>query len=539
MATNLQLNHFFDLFTGNTKNYGQHTYNFSDKGNKEKGGNKTVTNKLLTIQQYKDHLNGKVGLGVIPITEDGKCRFAVIDVDVYDKSFDVYIDAIERFNFPLVPFYSKSGGLHIYVFFNQAVKAKAAVDVVRKVARVIGISLFVKQHKNEALEIFPKQTKLNPGQTGNWINLPYFNAKDTKQGMIKDGKMLELNEALVEIQKRTTSLTELEDLLNDLPYGDAPPCLQTLNILNLLGANNGRNNYLFSFGVYLKKKDENYFEQAVMELNNNLAKPLDVEEVENTILKSLRRKDYTYKCTEAPCRDFCDKKVCRSREYGVGKDGGYFTNLLFGNLVQFNTASPYYEWEVKAQEGDTFKNLRFKNEDEIIKQDVFLRLCFRELHFLPFKMKQVEWFKLVNQALNDIKVISIERADDTSPMVRFYTLFYDFLTGRALAKTKRQILSRRVYFDEDNEAYYFRVKDLVEYLYDYKNFRLFNSAEIHGMLRDVGIFKKVVRDEESGRQIRVVGLHRDKIDLDYLMSIQTEETYEVDFDNAYEEEQAF
>ena len=530
----LQTNNFKDIFTGHIHNYGQHQYAFNDKGKKEKGKNWTVTDKLLTLTQYKSHLKGETGLGVVFINEDNRCKFAVIDVDVYDQSFEPYLDAIERYNLPLVPFYSKSGGLHIYIFFKTPVKVKDAVKRAKDISRILGISLFSRKHKDEPLEIFPKQTKLSKGEVGNWINLPYFNAEKTKQGLIKNGKMLDFNDALMYIKSKLTTIEELDELIGDLPFGDAPPCLQTLNLLNMLGENSGRNNYLFSFGVYLKKKDENYFEQAVMEINNGLNEPLETKEVETTLLSSLRKKDYTYKCTSSPCVDFCDKKVCQARKYGIGKDGGYFTNLIFGDLTQYQSSSPYYEWQVKGQDVAEFKILRFKNEEEIIKQDVFLKLCFRELHFLPFKMKQVEWFKLVNQALNEIKAIGVDIADDTSPLVRFHNLFYDFLTGRALAATKDQIFTGRVYYNKKNDKYFFRTKDLMNYMYDIKSFRLFNSNEVHGMLRDIGTRNSTLRTE-TNKQVRVTEIHKNKVNPEYLL---TKEEFKIDF-SEYDEENQF
>lgn len=531
----LQLNNFKDLFVGNTLNYGRHMYAFANKqGDKEKGTNSSIKNKLLTIKEYRQHLNGVEGLGIIPIDADNMSKFAVIDIDVYNQDFKPYLEAIERHNFPLVPFYSKSGGLHIYVFFRDRVRSKDAVDRLKKISRILGITLFVKQHKNEALEIFPKQTKLSVGQMGNWINLPYYNAEDTKQSVILNGKALDFNSALMHMKSKLTSIIELDELLDDLPYNDAPPCLQTLYLLSMLGENNGRNNYLFSFGVYLKKKDENYFEQAVMKINNELEVPLETKEVEETLLSSLRKKDYTYMCTTAPCVDFCDKKVCQKREYGIGQMGGYFSNLIFGDMVQYQTASPYYEWEVKGQDVAEFKILRFKNEDEVIKQDVFLRLCFRELRFLPFKMKQTEWFKLVNQALTSIKFKDVDKEDDTSPEIRFHNAFYEFLTARAPATTKDQIFGKRVYFSQRDDRFYFRTKDFVTYLYEYKNFRLFSSGEVHGMLRDIGVLTKVLRTE-TGKQIRVMGIIKDKVHEEYK---SVPDNYEVDF-SEYEEKEEF
>ena len=80
----LMLNDFQRLFSGSMHNYGQHTYATTKQGQKEKGSNKTVKDKLLTIDNYRSHLNGEIGLGVIPINEENKCKFSVIDVDIYN-----------------------------------------------------------------------------------------------------------------------------------------------------------------------------------------------------------------------------------------------------------------------------------------------------------------------------------------------------------------------------------------------------------------------------------------------------------------------
>ena len=358
--------------------------------------------------------------------------------------------------------------------------------------------------------------------------MPYFNADDTKQGLILHGEMVDLNTALTEIKSKETTIEEIDEFIATLPYYDAPPCLQTMFLLNMMGKNSGRNNYLFSFGVFLKKKDENYFEQELMEINNSMNSPLSVEEVETTLLSSLRKKDYTYKCTVSPCLDYCDKKICKNKEYGIGKNDGYFTNLILGSMIQYNTSEPYYEWNVKIKEDDSYSMLRFKDENEIIKQDTFLKLTMRKLHFLPFKMKQVEWFKLVNQALQDLTIIEVKREDDTSSLSIFLNIFYSFLTSRAFATTYDQMIGGRVYYNSKTDEYYFRTKDILDYLYTYKNFKLFQPREVHGILRDIGSKEKRIRTE-SKRHIRVAVISKSQLYEVLGVNSEENEVFEADF----------
>lgn len=526
----LQVQEYMGLFTGSKHNYGEFLPSGEKKKGKQQGAYRMVTNKLITVEQYKDHLNGKVGLGIIPIDEHNRCKFSTIDVDIYDSDLMMYISALERGGFPLVPFKSKSGGLHIYMFFKEPENVAPVLDLMRKFCSVLSIDLLVKRKKRSSVEIFPKQTKLMDDAVGSYINLPYFNSTDTQQYVIRKGNPLNLNDALVYIKDRLVTLGEAKEFYNGLAFSDAPPCLQKVYVLNPTDANSGRNNYLFSFGVYLKKKDETYFEQNLHSINDDMLDPLDSTEVDKTILSSLRKRDYVYKCKEAPCIDFCNKKECRQREYGIGKNDGYFSSVECGQLCQYKTSQPYYEWDVRLQGQETFKKLRFRSEDEIIKQDAFLRLCMRELYELPSKLKQMEWFNKVNQALKEIKIVDVNQEDDMSPITVLKNMVADFLTGQALAETKNQILSKRVYFDKTIQAYLFRVKDLSDFLFRKNQFRYFGPQDIHGILREWKCDSMTIRTE-SKKQVRVRVFPKSQLE-----SYLEEDSSELDF-SKYNDEQ--
>lgn len=502
----LQLAGFMDLFSGDNHNYGVHQYMFEESG-KEKGKNFTAKNKLLTAEQYQAHLAGETGLGIIPIDQKGEVKFAVIDIDVYDKSFDLYLQAIERAGFPFVPFRSKSGGLHLYTFFEQAINAKAAIEVTRAMSAMLGLDLYVKNKLNRILEIFPKQTRADGKDVGSWINLPYYNASNTRQYSTRSGKQLTLDEAIAYAKSKRTTLAEIQRFLKELAGGDGPPCLQTIRLLGHMSEGMGRNNYLFSIGVYYKKSDPEFWEQSLFEANNAMAKPLPRDELEATVINSLRKKDYAYKCKEAPCVDFCRKSDCKKREYGIGKDGGYFSEVEFGPLVQIKAFEPYYEWQVRLHGDEKFVVMRFKNEADIIGQDSFLRMCVRDLHRLPVKIKQSEWYKLINQALADMKIIEVDQDDDTAPIGLLRMFFIEFLTERAPAQTKEQLLSKRAYLDEQTGTYYFRTGDLSEFLFITKNFRFFTPSDLHGILRDFKAKPTRIKTER-GKQLRVYEISR-------------------------------
>jgi len=192
MGTNWDiLNTYRKIFEGNNSVYGTYIEN------KDKlGGRSSTINKLLTEKEYRKHLNGEQSLGIVPIDENNECKFCVADVD--DNKTD-HTPLIERLydnnSISLLPFRSKSGGLHLYLFFHTPISAEKAVNSMKNFLAVLGLPSYT--------EVFPKQIKLKEGQVGSWINLPYFNAYNTKRYLIGKNNKEVIFEKALEIIKDT------------------------------------------------------------------------------------------------------------------------------------------------------------------------------------------------------------------------------------------------------------------------------------------------------------------------------------------------
>jgi len=122
------------------------------------------------------HLDGSLNYGVVlpPIRKpDNKCKWAAIDVDgeVYnnDQIKIQLLQKVEDLKLPLIPCYSKSKGLHLYIFFNEWTAAKTVRDILHTFLYKLGLP--------EDTECFPKQIELSETDTGNGIMLPYMNGK--------------------------------------------------------------------------------------------------------------------------------------------------------------------------------------------------------------------------------------------------------------------------------------------------------------------------------------------------------------------------
>ena len=72
-----QLDVFKMMFEGRDNAYGL----YDPKTNSYRAGKNTLTKQL-----YRDHLEGKISLGVYPINEENKCHFGVIDDDYHHKN---------------------------------------------------------------------------------------------------------------------------------------------------------------------------------------------------------------------------------------------------------------------------------------------------------------------------------------------------------------------------------------------------------------------------------------------------------------------
>ena len=465
-ASILAVQTFMDMFQGNTEAFGRFVPDRTKQTTEKVSGACSTVQGVITEASVVAHLEGKVGLGVIPVTKLGTCSFVVIDVDIYRKHYDT-ISIISKYSLPFVPFRSKSGGLHLYIFFLSPSPAIQAIEIASKFRRLLGL--------DKKTEIFPKQGALSRGSTGNWINLPYFDSDNTaRYAMDYSGAPMSLDEALEAMRARRTSIEECKSIIEEMPLSDAPPCLQQLYIR---GDTDQRNQYLFSLARYYKAKYGDDFPDKVLEANAQLIDPVEISEVQKTAIKSHTKKDYSYKCNEDPIKSICDKTECKLRKYGVGRDE--VSELSYEELTQYITDPPYYTWKVNG------KLLSFFSEDEIMNQQVFRRLCIRAIHKMPYRLNDNAWTTIVNTALDNMVTQDIKVEDDISPGALFHSYLVEYLTKRAMATKAEQVVYDKVWADSDG-YYYFKPQGFSLFLMQVKQFKYFSQTEVHQRLCSVG-----------------------------------------------------
>lgn len=504
MITTSQAKRFALLFKGKTNTY---VKNLLPKEKPAKGEKikTTITNEKGKVDDnlLMSHLSGEFGVGICPVTTDGKCLFGVLDIDYYKGKIRKMLDIIRDYQLPLVPFRSKSGGLHCYLFLSRGVSAKTIRDTLSLIIKVFSLD---KMYGEEKVEVFPKQDKVTEDGFGSSITLPYFNAEEPYTYLLDlDGNEVPFEEALNQIQKRFTTIEAVREALENLPYNDAPPCLQRILLSGLVGGEDtGRNNFLFSFALYASKKyGLEGFASYVRELNNSFECPIEESAVESTIA-SIKSKEYSYRCKDIPCNGFCDKSLCKKREFGLGREKGHFSDIEYGQLLRYKTAEPYYVWQLKLQgsEGD-FKNIVFRDEGELLDQKNFAKVCVRFLNFAPRQVQTNDWFGTLNKYLASVKDVEVRAESDTSALSMIRQMFVRYLSNKQARRDSpyqihANLCVRQTYSDESGKPvakFFFTHTGFAEYL---RNNKVnFDQSMLRETLKSFGAVEDILRYNNS------------------------------------------
>ena len=468
------VNRFARLFRGLNRAYGALDLTNKDARGKVKGKFKFI-HEPRTADTFESHLKGETSIGVVPINEENLCRWGAIDVDQYPLDHSRIISTIKNMELPMVVCRSKSGGAHIYLFFNELVEAEKVQLKLKEIASEIGFG---------GCEIFPKQIKLvlERGDNGNFLNLPYFDHENGLRYAFKeDGSAATLDEFLDLAEASAISEQALDDLLSveipevDQRLKDGPPCLQALMRQGF--PQGTRNNGLFNLGVYLRKAYPDEWETKILDYNQTIMQPaLDLKEV-NVVADQVKKKDYQYKCADQPICNFCNRDLCRSRKHGVG--GGANTPSV-ANLRKYDSEPPLWFLDVNGSpvELDT---------EGLQKQPRFQILCMEQINFMPRTITRQAWEAQMNNLLSqmlDTEGAVISTSDDTSLRGQFYDMLEEFSTHMQSALDKEEILLRRPWTDEEEGRTYFRLKDFEAFLKRNKFFE-YRSNKIAQRLRDI------------------------------------------------------
>ena len=312
------------------------------------------------------------------------------------------------------------------------------------------------------------------------MNLPYFGGDNgTRYAFNADGSAATLEEFYELWQANLQeSISTFPDppKAPDAPIKDGPPCLQALCAQGI--PEGGRNNTLFNIGVFLKRSAPSSWEDKLVEHNiKYVGPPLPNNEVQ-LIIKQVGKKDYNYKCKDAPLNSFCNSGLCRTRKFGIGSAGPDAPQIA--SLSKYASEPPLWFLDVNGRrlELDT---------DSLFLQAAFQKACVEKLNLLPPTLRKQDWEHLRNALLKEMvetEQIS-EASEDTSVTGRFMDLLEEFTTHMQQAMDRDEIIMGRPYTDDDEAKTYFRMKDLEAHLLR-NNFKGLSSPKMAQRLRDMG-----------------------------------------------------
>tara|TARA_S200002703_G_scaffold121170_1_gene107034 strand:+ start:13 stop:1527 length:1515 start_codon:yes stop_codon:yes gene_type:complete len=407
-------------------------------------GKSFVQRQDVTQKMWADHLQGsEPSLGIIPINDENNCKWGCVDIDSY-AGFDhkKLINKIKHLQLPLLVFRSKSGGAHVFLFTTVPVEAKLMRDKLLSISAVLGYG---------GSEVFPKQIKLKSKEdTGNFLNLPYFNGDETTRYCFNDeGEAVNLERfyRLYDLYKRTPEqLEQLQIKRPESEFNDGPPCLESMTQTDI---KDGRDRILYQYIQYAKRKWPENWQVKINAFNykyfeKHLEGPLEDKIVQGKI-KFNDGKDLGFKCNEEPMCNHCDKNLCRTRKFGIGGES-VFPSLT--DLQKVLLDEPYYWVNV---DGDRVK---LDNIDYLMEQRLFRRTVAKQINKKPPRITVKEFEKYTDQLLSGVE--EVEAPQGSSKIDQLSNHLEDYCIQRSIGTiTKPDILNGAVYKEDNKHVFTF------------------------------------------------------------------------------------
>lgn len=441
--------------------------------------------KPADLSDFQRHLDGVAMLGMPPIDSANTCSWGALDIDEYESGNLDVLQHIAATQMPLVPFRSKSGGLHVYLFLRERVPAEWMLATLEGFAAGLGLS---------RCEIFPKQATVSKedgsSDIGNWLNLPYFG--EQRWAIDYLGKPVAPENFVAAIySQRVTTQKEVEKMAlrpEDTEFPDGPPCINA--IFGRRGEQGFRNVALSNLAVYLKKAHPDSWKERLHEYNRRYASPLDRSEVE-VIVKSYAKKEYKYQCGVEPLCRFCDSHTCKKRKFGVGQG----TEAIAANrsLTMVKTEPPIWYLDVERTDGSK-RRIRLSTEELQSTQKFQLR-AMEALQEMPKMPGRDEWHQVVAALMQKHNVIELPpeatpRGIFTDELMRFF---------ERAQKDGFEVLLRGTPYD-DGTFIWFRGTDMFDYMSNRRIVKL-EQRDMQLVMKDLGAIHEFKKIEKRGMNL--------------------------------------
>jgi hypothetical protein len=466
VSTPSEAERFFQLLRGDGTSHG--TYSVaeerSDSLKLEIKATARTVREPPTVALWEKHLAGERSLGIVPIREDDTCVWGAVDVDVYTVDHAAIQKQLDSVQVPGIVCRTKSGGAHVYMFFSEAIPAKTLMMRLRELASLLGYG---------DSEVFPKQTTImrDKGDLGSWLNMPYFGGD--RYAVRADGRGLSAGGFLTRAEASRITLEQLMLLplrQTVAEFSDGPPCLEALAGI---GFTQGmQNNGMFALGTLAKKMRPDDWEPLLEQWNRDYMRPPIPQTNFAQVVKSVKRKDYNYRCNDQPIVSFCNVSLCRTRKFGVGMQGGAPS---LSAISYMKTDPPVFFVSLKS--GGTVEC----GPEALMESRKFQLAVFSQIQeTMPLYETDV-WLRMLSKLMEGAVVIEAPR--EVSVGGHFEELLEQFCTDRHAADVREDVLLGKPWTDPSGKTW-FRIRDLEAHLVRAKFD--FPRTKIATAIRDLG-----------------------------------------------------
>tara|TARA_R100001126_G_C4857699_1_gene165573 strand:- start:31 stop:1227 length:1197 start_codon:yes stop_codon:yes gene_type:complete len=376
----------------------------------------------------------------------------------------------------------------VFLFTKDFVPAIRMQKTLKKMAKSLG---------HEGCEIFPKQTEIlvERGDTGNFLNLPYYNGTSGLRYALDDnGKAASLEsfysmydkyvqDKLEEIKVEETKVLDA--------FPDGPPCLNKLAIQGF--GEGARNNALFNIAVYYKQAKPDSWQDELVKANQNYVNPpLSNGEVQQ-LIKSVSRKGYDkYRCKDAPINAVCQSGLCRTKRFGVGY--GEEEMPVLGSLTKYTSKPP--QWFLNVNED----RIELKSE-QLYSAPLFALACLDQANLVIPVPKPKDWKQYYLKPLLQ-SIQEVEPLQSLDPVNEIMDLLQDWTTNRQNARTLDDIFNKLPYTDDKREYTYFRMDDFFNFCK--KNNWELDKTKTGNLIKQLDVFVDEVRLEIKKQHPRLI-----------------------------------
>jgi len=242
----------------------------------------------------------------------------------------------------------------------------------------------------------------------------------------------------------------------------------------------GRDNTLYQYAVYAKKKWPDDWSAKIEEFNHKyMETPLPAQQVVKTI-RQHEKKDYKYKCKDQPMCAVCSLNICRGKQYGIGNSFDHQVS----DLTKFESDESIWFLNINGR--------RLKlNTDQLYDQHKFRKACLNEINEMPNMMRPNDWDSRIQVLLQDFEVIKMPA--EITKTGRFENLLSHFLEDQGEAEHIDEIDMGKALFEEKEyeekdgkvrkETAYFKSEWLQKFLKK-NDFKDFNTTEMTAHIRN-------------------------------------------------------